>query len=181
MTRSLSTFQPLGSPVPVEPRKRCTFYFECRDSLGPAPLTLFPNGVGFRPEGRGFLSVLAPTPDRDPPSNDFEVDHYLFEERIWPTLAEHIPAFEAIRLVSSYACHYDFNTLDENAIVGKLPSVDNGFIATGFSGHGLQQSPAIGRALAELITTGRFETLDLTRFGYTRVVEGRPLPEVNCY
>lgn len=171
----------VGVELPVEPRKRCTFVFECREDLGMPPLTILPNGVTFRPEGRGFLANVSPSPERDPVTEDLEVDHELFEELIWPALAERIPAFEAIRLVNAWACHYDVNTLDENAIVGRPPALENFYLAAGFSGHGLQQSPAIGRALAELITFGGFRTLDLSRFGYERVLSGTRILETNCW
>ena len=171
----------VGVELPIEPRKRCTFVFECREEIGPAPLTVSPNGVAFRPEGRGFISNTAPPPDRDPACEDTEVEHWIFEEIVWPALAERVPAFEAIKVTNSWCCHYDFNTLDENVIVGRPPDVENFYVAIGFSGHGLQQSPAIGRGLSELVTFGEYRTLDLTRFGYERVVRGEPLPETNCW
>ena len=170
-----------GIELPVEPRRRCTFVFECREDLGVPPLTILPSGVTFRPEGRGFLSNVSPPPDRDPVTESLEIDHGLFEETIWPALAERVPAFEAIRLVRAYACLYDFNTLDENAILGRPPGLENFYLACGFSGHGLQQSPAVGRALSELIAFGRYRTLDLSRFGYERVLTGRPIVETNCW
>ena len=171
----------VGVDLPIEPRKRCTFVFECREEIGAAPLTVSPNGVAFRPEGRGFICNTAPPADRDPVCEDTEVDHWIFEEIVWPTLAERVPAFEAIKVMNSWCCHYDFNTLDENVIIGRSPEVENFYFAIGFSGHGLQQSPAIGRALSELVTCGEYRTLDLTRFGYERLMRGEPLLETNCW
>ena len=171
----------VGVALPIEPRKRCTFLFECREAIGPTPLTITPQGVAFRPEGRGFISNTAPPPDRDPVSEDVAVDHWIFEEIVWPALAERVPAFEAIKVTNSWCCHYDFNTLDENVIIGRSPDVENFYFAIGFSGHGLQQSPAIGRALSELVTYGEYRTLDLRRFGYERVMRGEALPEMNCW
>jgi glycine/D-amino acid oxidase-like deaminating enzyme len=170
-----------GIELPVEPRRRCTFVFECREDLGVPPLTILPSGITFRPEGRSFLSNVSPPPERDPVGDALEVDHWLFEEIIWPALAEWVPAFEAIRLVNAYACLYDFNTLDENAILGRPAGLENFYVACGFSGHGLQQSPAVGRALSELIAFGRYRTLDLSRFGYERVLTGSPIVETNCW
>ena len=171
----------VGVELPIESRKRCTFVFECREEIGPAPLTVTPRGVAFRPEGRGFISNTAPPPDRDPVCEDTDVDHWIFEEIIWPSLAEWVPAFEAIKVTNSWCCHYDVNTLDENVIIGRSPEVDNFYFAIGFSGHGLQQSPAIGRALSELVTYGEYRTLDLGRFGYERVTKGEALLESNCW
>jgi len=108
---------------------------------------------------------------------DFEVMHHEFEDDIWPTLAARVPAFEAIKVVNAWAGHYDYNTLDQNAIVGPHPQVTNFVLANGFSGHGLQQSPAIGRGIGELITYGSYRSLDLSPLGFERVVLGRPFLE----
>ena len=171
----------VGVDLPIESRKRCTFVFECRERVEPVPLTILPEGIGFRPEGRTFLANRAPPPESDPPTRDTDIDHDLFEEHIWPALAARVPAFEAIKVTSAWCCHYDFNTLDENAIVGTTPGLDNFYVLAGFSGHGLQQSPAMGRATSELILHGEYRTLDLRRFGYERILAGEPLVEANCF
>jgi FAD-dependent oxidoreductase domain-containing protein 1 len=171
----------VGVDLPVEPRLRCAFVFECREQIGNTPQMILPNGVAFRAEGERYLAVVAPPPERDPATSAFEIDYALFDDIIWPTLAERVPAFAAIKLASAYACHYDFNTLDENVILGHVPMVDNFLVAAGFSGHGLMQSPAVGRALSELIRFGEYRTLDLSRFGYERVLSQSPLLETNCY
>ena len=170
-----------GVELPVEPRKRCTYVFECRQDIGVPPLTILPNGVTFRPEGRGFLGNVSPPRERDPTTTDFEIDYELFEEVIWPALAARVPAFEAIKLRHAYSCHYDLNLLDENAILGRPPGLENFYLASGFSGHGLQQSPAVGRALSELITFGEYRTLDLSRLEYQRVLTGAAIVETNCW
>ena len=171
----------LGVRIPIESRKRFTFVFECRESIGPTPLTITEVGVAFRSEGKGFISNISPPPERDPVTKDTVIDYELFDELIWPALASRVPAFEAIKQTSAWCCHYDYNTLDENLIIGRTPEYENFFLAVGFSGHGLQQSPAVGRALAELITFGEFRAIDLARFGYERVLTGEALREVNCY
>lgn len=171
----------IGIRLPVEPRKRCAFVFECREEIGNTPQVILPNGVAFRYEGKRYLAVVAPPPERDPPTTDFDIDYGLFDEIIWPALAERVPAFEAIKVTNAHSCHYDFNTLDENVILGHVPEVENFLVAAGFSGHGLMQSPAVGRALSELIRFGEYRTLDLARLGYERVLAGTPLLETNCY
>ncbi len=171
----------IGIRLPVEPRKRCAFVFECREEIGNTPQVILPNGVAFRYEGKRYLAVVSPPREHDPPTTDFDIDYGLFDEIIWPALAERVPAFEAIKVTNAHSCHYDFNTLDENVILGHVPEVENFLVAAGFSGHGLMQSPAVGRALSELIRFGEYRTLDLARLGYERVLTGTPLLETNCY
>jgi FAD-dependent oxidoreductase domain-containing protein 1 len=168
-----------GIDLPVYPRKRFIYVFDCRDEIERVPLTIDPTGVWFRPEGAQFIAGVSPEEHEDPDSEDFELDYRLFEDLIWPTLAHRVPAFEAIKLVRAWAGHYDYNAFDQNVILGFAPGFDNLLLANGFSGHGLQQSPAIGRALSELVTYGQYRTLDLRRFGYDRLTTGAALKEVN--
>ncbi len=169
----------VGVALPVEARKRQVFTFACRAALPAFPLLIDPSGAYVRPEGDLYLCGMAPPQDDDPEASDFAVDHGFFEETLWPILAGRVPAFEAIRPGRAWAGHYDLNTFDQNAIVGALPGFANLIVATGFSGHGLQQAPAVGRGLAELIVHGRYISLDLAPLGYERIAEGRPLIEEN--
>ncbi|MFQ5955718.1 MAG: NAD(P)/FAD-dependent oxidoreductase [Kiloniellales bacterium] len=168
-----------GCELPVRPRKRMTYVFDCRQDLSAAPLTIDVSGVAFRPEGRSYIAIVSPPADQDPDSDDLEPEYELFDRVIWPTLAARVPAFEAIKLARAWAGHYDYNTFDQNAILGPHPEIEGLLFANGFSGHGVQQSPAAGRAIAELIAFGGYRSLDLGRFGYGRIVEGRPLKEAN--
>ena len=168
-----------GIDLPIKPRKRCVFSFECRTPIEKAPLTIDPTGVYFRPEGAGYIGGVAPPEDNDPDTFDLEPDYSLFEETVWPVLAERIPAFESIKMNRAWAGTYDYNTVDQNAILGPHPDVKNLFFASGFSGHGLQQSPAAGRANAEMITYGAYRSIDLSRFGYDRFARGKPIIELN--
>ena len=84
-----------------------------------------------------------------------------------------------MRLLDTWAGHYEVNTLDANAIIGPHPDIRNLLFANGFSGHGLQQAPAVGRGLAEWIATGHYETLDLGALGFDRLVRGEPIQELN--
>lgn len=168
-----------GIHLPVQARKRCVFHFRSPEPARGCPLVIDPTGLYFRPEGQGFLCGIAPPEVEDPESHDFDVPPGWFEERLWPLLAHRVPGFESARLVSSWAGHYDVNTLDHNVILGAHPEVENLLFANGFSGHGLQQSPAIGRALMELVVHGGFRSLDLGALGWRRVLEGRPLRELS--
>jgi glycine/D-amino acid oxidase-like deaminating enzyme len=177
-TRGPAMARKAGLEIPVEPRKRCLFVFDCRTPLeGVVPLTIDTTGIFFRPEGKYYLTGCYPEPDTIADVDDFDVIHSEFDDIIWPALAERIPAFEAIKVVNAWAGHYDFCMLDHNAIVGPHPDVENFLFANGFSGHGLQQSPAIGRGLSEIITYGQFRALDLSPLGFQRVVENRPFLE----
>ncbi len=168
-----------GFDIPVHAKKRMIFTFECREKLDGFPLLIDPTGVYCRPEGTGFLGGSAPPPDADPDATDFDVEHAFFDDVVWPTLAARIPAFEAIRPGRAWAGHYDMNMFDHNALVGRVPGTANVYLANGFSGHGLQQSPAVGRYVAELIADGRFRTLDLGELEPGRLEANRPVIEKN--
>ncbi len=176
-SRSGALCRHLDFEFPVRPRKRYVYVFDCRDGPGPMPQTFDTNGVYVRYEGDGYICGTSPPLDRDDPCWDFEVEYELFEEVVWPTLARRIPAFEAIKLRNAWACHYDYHPLDENAVIGPHPEVGNFYFANGFSGHGVQQSPAAGRAIAELLTHGEYRALDLSRLGYARTLSREPLRE----
>jgi len=170
-----------GLVLPVEPRKRSVFVVACRADLTGMPLIVDTTGVWIRPEGNVYLCGASPPPDADPRAadDDFAVNTAQFDDTVWPALAHRIPAMEALKLVRAWAGHYDFNTFDQNAVLGPHPEVENFLFANGFSGHGLQQAPAAGRAIAELIMHRRFVGLDLSAFGYQRIVDRRPVRELN--
>ena len=168
-----------GLDVPVVSKKRCVFTFECREKLERFPLLIDPNGTYARPEGTGYICGSAPPQAQDPDCHDFDVDYALFEEHVWPTLAARVPAFEAIRPGAAWAGCYDMNLFDHNAFVGEVAGLSGFFLALGFSGHGLQQSPAVGRGLAELIATGAYQSLDLSPLAFKRLAANTPIVEKN--
>tara|TARA_E500000305_G_scaffold109684_1_gene115370 strand:+ start:1696 stop:2925 length:1230 start_codon:yes stop_codon:yes gene_type:complete len=171
-----------GVALPVSPRKRNVFVFDCRAPLDPAvPLLIDPSGVYVRPESGGYICGVSPPSDQDPDgdTDDLDVDYHWFEEVVWPTLAHRIPAFEAIKFSGAWAGYYDYNSVDQNGIVGAHPALANFYFANGFSGHGLQQAPAVGRAMAELLITGGFRTIDLSRFCFERFESGALVLERN--
>lgn len=166
-----------GIDLPVHPRKRCVYCFDCREPVPGLPLTVTPQGLYVRPEGEHFITGFSPSPDNDPDSEDFDVDWAAFDDFVWPTLAERIPRFEAIKPLNAWVGHYDVNTFDYNALLGPHPGCPNLLVATGFSGHGLQQAPAIGRGLAEQIVHGEWRSIDLSPLSVERYVAGEPLAE----
>lgn len=167
-----------GLDIPVEPRKRYSFVFASATPIpGRMPNVIDNTGTFVRPEGELFLTGNTPLDDGTADYDDFTMCHEEFEERIWPALWHRIPAFDSLRVMQRWTGHFEYNSLDHNGIVGFHPQVRNFMFANGFSGHGLQQSPAAGRAVSELILHGAFRTLDLSPFGYARIAANEPFLE----
>lgn len=164
---------------PVHSKKRIVNVIRCKHKIKKCPLVIDPSGVYFKPEGKNFLCGISPPSDMDPDSEDFDIDISLFEDIIWPVLAKRVAQFDAIRREYSWAGHYAYNILDQNAIIGLHPEIDNFIFANGFSGHGLQQAPAIGRAISELIIYGKYKSLDLSRFNFDRIKAKKIIKENN--
>ncbi len=168
----------LGEDWPVEARKRTVFVVDAPEARhADAPLIVDHTGLYMRPEHGAWVAGTVPEADGPCDMDDFEPDHAQFEELIWPRLWNRAEGFAATKVLRFWAGHYDFNTLDQNAILGAHPRWKGLFVASGFSGHGLQQAPAVGRGMAELMLTGRYQTLDLSDLGAARVLEGRAFPE----
>jgi glycine/D-amino acid oxidase-like deaminating enzyme len=166
----------VGVKLPVVPVKRQIFTLDTAvKPEGPLPLTILLSGLYFRTETGGMI-LLGKSMDDDPVGYNFGWDDQRFMELLWPELAEFVPAWERLKLVRGWAGLYDVNTLDHNAIIGEWPEISGLYLATGFSGHGLQQGPAVGRYLSELILK-RPPALDLSIFTPARVLENRPLSE----
>jgi len=168
-----------GIALPVEARRRCVFVFDARGRLADCPLVVDTSGAWFRPEGASFIGGTSPPAGEDRHGLPLEVDHRQWEEALWPAVAARVPLFDAVRVVRAWAGYYEYNTVDQNAILGPHPEVTNLLFANGFSGHGIQHAPAVGRATAELIVHGRFVSLDLSSFGFERLAAGRRLVERN--
>lgn len=169
----------LGFDLPVSPRKRDVFVFESPAQLPGCPLLIDPSGFWMRPEGRGYIAGAPPRGDDHDGVPLQDIDHGLFDEVIWPALAARIPAFEALRVTGAWAGYYEYNRFDQNGLVGPLPGNDRVLVACGFSGHGMQQAPAVGRGIAELIATGKYLTLDLAPLSPARIAAGTRLVERN--
>ena len=176
--RAALTARMAGIEIPVEPRKRYTFIFAAERPLNrDLPLTIDPSGVHMRTDGSYYMAGCPPDDDPAVDYDDFDEDFSLWEGKVWPAIAHRIPRFEAVKLIRSWVGHYEYNTLDQNAILGRHSKVENFIFVNGFSGHGFQQSPAMGRGTAELITYGEYRSLDLSPFDYARIERNEPFSE----
>jgi len=166
--------------IPVFARRRSIFNVSSPARLEACPLLIDPTGVYFRPEGKTYICGTSPGADNDPDDLPLdEVDHALFDDVIWPTLAHRVPEFEALRVENCWSGYYEYNVFDHNAIIGYHPQIENCVFANGYSGHGLQQGPATGRGVSELILNGRYVSLDLSSLSWQRLLENRPIVEKN--
>jgi len=182
----------VGVDIPVRARRRSLFVVSCppaahatlADCPAQFPVLVEDTGVFVRPEQQHYLCAFSPPPERDFDDLPLDADFSLFEDHIWPTLAERIPAFEALRVERAWAGYYEFNTADHNGLVGSATSLggpENFFLATGFSGHGLMQSAGVGRGVAELLTHGSYQTLDLSPLSPERLKTGKLIVEEAVY
>ncbi|MEM7536918.1 MAG: FAD-binding oxidoreductase [Chloroflexota bacterium] len=184
----------VGQPLPVVPICRVKHFWTCPDEDGqpakiePLPLVKDESGVFFRPLisdslGTGYTGGR-PSWEIKPgfnfaPENASMQDYFAdyFTRVVQPLLTTRLPAFQAAQCQQSWAGHYAQNTLDGNMILGPVGDIANFYVACGFSGHGIMHTPAIGLALSELILTGQYQTMDLSRMSYQRVIDDDPYPE----
>lgn len=168
-----------GVPLPVEPRKRYVFFYDSPSGPGldcslVTDTTNEGGGVWFRREGLGnkYICGMSPTPDQEPDPSDLSViDHDFFTDVMWPRLAHRVPAFEELKVLTSWAGYYDYNYIDCNLIIGPHPYYKNFIFANGSSGHGVQHAPAIGRAISELIAYDQYRTVNLENLTFERFLE----------
>jgi glycine/D-amino acid oxidase-like deaminating enzyme len=162
--------------TPIQPMRRFEHYFECESPIETLPYVKDLDRLAFRPEGRGYTGGVPSS--GEPRGFNFEVDHGYFERVVWPALAHRFPAFERSRKRNVMAGLYDQNELDGNAIIGAWSGhCENFIMAAGFSGHGLMHSPGVGRAIAELVLDGGYQSIDLARLGWGRVERNDPYRE----
>ena len=164
-----------GVELPVFARRRTVYVISCPAAMTSFPLIIDPTGFWIRPEGAKFIAGFSPADDGD--DQPLQPDYDEFERWLWPALAHRIPAFEAARLERAWAGYFEMNAFDQNAILGPHESLDNLLFMNGFSGHGMQQAPVVGRAIAELILHGRFDALDVSDLLFARIAQNRPLRE----
>jgi sarcosine oxidase subunit beta len=130
----------------------------------------------FHKEGQGVLMGMGGTDER--PSFDTRVDDRFIEEELLPTAVRLYPPVEAAGLAHRWAGLYEM-TPDRHPIVGEAPGVRGLYLANGFSGHGFQHAPVIGKILAELIVGGMATTVDVSPLGLERFAEGRMVRETH--
>jgi len=172
----------LRFPLPVEPRKRYVYCIHNPNGPGlDTPFLVDPSGFYLRREGLAGHYICGKSPsEADPVNSDANVDPDHFNNALLPALLHRIPSLRSqLELSSSWAGYYDYNYYDQNLIIGNHPFHNNMFVATGMSGHGIQQAPGIGRAVAELIIDSEFITIDLSAFGWDRIFEDLPIYESN--
>lgn len=173
-----------GVDLPVSAAKRYVYVIDCpgaTEAHRKGPLTFDVTGEYFRPEGRNFIWGFTPTDEEEPQVKDWEMDESWFENKVWPGLANRVPVFESVKMVGGWVGHYDYNWFDHNGIIGRHPDIANFYLGNGFSGHGIQQGPATGNAIAELICYGGYREIDLARLGFGRLQRKEPLFEKNIF
>lgn len=159
----------INLPIPVVPLKRQIIQFDTEQRLEKQlPLTIDPSGVYFRHEGESIISGYS---EQVKPSIEFTWRRSFFEETLWPVLAHRVKNFERAKVSSGWAGIYSHNTIDQNAIIGGHPNMSGYYLACGFSGHGMQQAPAVGKGLAELIMYGKYKTIDLHPLRFERFAQ----------
>ncbi len=174
----------VGFDLPVSTAKRYVYVVDCPDApeaFREGPAWFNTDGVYWRPEGRNFLFGFTPTEAEEPQVKDWQMEHHWFEEKIWPSVYARLPCCEALKVVSTYVGHYDYNWFDQNGLIGRHPTLPNFYFGNGFSGHGIQQGPATGNAISELICFGEYRAIDLAALGVERIARNLPLFEKNIF
>ena len=178
-TRAIETAKMAGIKIPVEPRKRYSWVFSAESPLDrELPLTIDPSGIHFRSDGpKTYLAGGIGDVDPKVDYTDFAMESDLWLNKVWPVILHRIPQFSALKIINEWVGHYAYNYFDQNAIVGAHSYVSNFIFLNGFSGHGLQQAPAMGRAISELLVYGEYRSLDMSPFSYHRIERGEKFIE----
>lgn len=162
-----------GADLPVDPVRRMVFVFQPSEIFSyDLPLVIDVTDLYFRHE-TGKVIMTGKSILNEPPGFNFKVDNGFFNQTMWPILADRIPVFDRLKLIKGWSGLYEINRLDSNALLGEYPGLKGFYMAIGFSGHGLQQAPAVGKAMSELIRLGRYETIDVSPLNYERVISGK--------
>ncbi|MEV5957139.1 FAD-binding oxidoreductase [Streptomyces sp. NPDC051987] len=165
-----------GVDLPVQPLRRQIAVTEPVPGLPPTlPMTIdFSTSLYFHAEGPGLLLGMS-DPDERP---GFATDtHDRWIPRLYGALERRAPALLDLRRTGGWAGLYE-NTPDHNALIGEAPSVSRFLYATGFSGHGFLQAPAVGEVIRDLYL-GRAPFVDVGPLGAGRFAADAPRPETN--
>ncbi|PIC87119.1 FAD-dependent oxidoreductase [Sporosarcina sp. P20a] len=169
----------IGLEIPVKPLRRQLFSIDTQLKFqNEFPFTFDPTGLHFRSERS---KVVVGWANDVPYGYDFKLEKSFFEEEIWPVLAARSSHFEQLKLETGWTGLYDYNYIDQNAIIGGHPDMSGYFIVSGFSGHGFQHAPAAGKALSELIRLGKFETIDVSSLSVERFKTNKLVIETAVY
>jgi glycine/D-amino acid oxidase-like deaminating enzyme len=170
----------MGLELPVIPSPKMAFHVDPAEKFDyDLPFIFNPDGSWFRQEsGQQIICGL----DRgDTPGFTFDWDRDYFKDELWPRLYNRFKTFDRLKLMRGWSGLYAVNTLDHNALLGVYPGMENFYVATGFSGHGLMQSPAAGKGLSELIRNGRYDTVDLSPLSVERIFTKKLVVEEAVY
>ncbi|WP_225826024.1 NAD(P)/FAD-dependent oxidoreductase [Streptomyces naphthomycinicus] len=165
-----------GVDLPVEPLRRQIAVTGPVPDLPPMmPMTIdFTTSLYFHREGPGLLLGMS-DPDEQP---GFATDtHDRWIPRLAEAMRRRAPALLDLRRTGGWAGLYE-NTPDHNALIGEAPEVSRFLYATGFSGHGFLQGPAVGEIVRDLYL-GRVPFLDISPLSAGRFASGAPRPEAN--
>ncbi|PIC70783.1 FAD-dependent oxidoreductase [Sporosarcina sp. P16b] len=169
----------IGLEIPVKPLRRQLFSIDTQLKFqNEIPFTFDPTGLHFRSERS---KVVVGWANDVPYGYNFHLEKSFFEEEIWPVLAARSSHFEQLKLENGWTGLYDYNYIDQNAIIGGHPDMGGYFIVSGFSGHGFQHAPAAGKALSELIRLGKFETMDVSSLSVERFKTNELVIETAVY
>lgn len=156
----------LGVEIPVSPIRR-QFFVTAPLAWLPArtPLTIdWGTGVYMHRHSGG---MLVGNSDPDEPPGFSQTPDLGYLGQVFADAAARLPALADAELRSTAAGLYEVSP-DHNAILGEIPGVPGFLVAGGFSGHGMQHAPAVGRAISEVILDGESRTLDIAPFSITR-------------
>jgi len=164
---------PEAELMPILAQKRMMFLTDFPDQdprWQDIPLTIIDQGIYFKFESGSLM--IGKAKDDTPASLDtaFEPDYYV--EEINLVMQERMPATATCKLKSGWASLYDTTGPDHNAILGWHGNHPGLLLQVGYSGHGAMESPAVGIALAELVLTGKYQSIDLTPLRWSRFREG---------
>jgi glycine/D-amino acid oxidase-like deaminating enzyme len=162
-----------GLNLPVDAVRRMVFVFQPSEIFDyDLPLVIDVSGLYFRHE-TGKVIMTGMSILDEPPGFNFKVDNSFFSQTMWPILADRIPVFDRLKLIKGWAGLDEINRLDSNALLGAHLELEGFYMAIGFSGHGFQQAPAVGKAISERIRLGRYETVDVSPLNYDRAFTGK--------